>query len=553
VGTLVVSVDHPDYAGLWVDSRYWEQAERQLEGTGIAAVKWRGPQSGDGHVEWLARTLPAGSAVGIDAASIGMGACAAMAKTLAAAGLSVVAGDSLLEDVWADRPPMPESTVFEHALPFAVASRADKLAAVRQHMRDAGADWHFTSALDEVAWLCNIRGADVPFNPVVVAHALIGTDGVTVFMRGAPLAATIADALAADGIALAPYADMASALGALPEGASLLLDPGKVTVAVAGVVGKGVKVVEAMGPCALLKSRKSAGQAGHIRDAMVQDAAALAEFFTWLERTVEQVPVRESDIDEQITAARARRSGFVSRSFATIAAFGPNGALPHYRAVAGQDRAIEGDGLLLIDSGGQYLGGTTDITRMVAIGTPTGAQKRDVTLALKGMIALSKARFPHGTRAPMLDAIARAPMWADCVDYGHGTGHGVGYFLNVHEGPQSIAYRATPTPETAMEPGMVTSIEPGVYRPGQWGCRVENLVLCREVAANEFGKFLSFETLTLCPIDLRCVDAALLTPDEAAWLDDYHATVWTRVSPHVQGDALSWLALRTRPLSGQPG
>ena len=289
---------------------------------------------------------------------------------------------------------------------------------------------------------------------------------------------------------------------------------------------------------------------------MEQDGAALCEFFSWLEaelanaaRTPDaRMPLDEVAIDTHITASRARRPNFISPSFSTIAGFNSNGAIMHYRAAQESCATIEGDGLLLIDSGGQYLGGTTDITRVIPVGTPSEAQKRDYTLVLKGLINLSSTRFPRGTRAPLLDAIARAPIWAAGIDYGHGTGHGVGYFLNVHEGPQTISPSVPPDPHTAMEPGMITSIEPGIYRPGRWGIRIENLVLNQIVDSTEFGEYLGFETLTLCPIDTRPLDRALLREDEVAWLNAYHATVRARLAPLVEGAARDWLFQRTEAI-----
>jgi Xaa-Pro aminopeptidase len=278
---------------------------------------------------------------------------------------------------------------------------------------------------------------------------------------------------------------------------------------------------------------------------MEQDGAALCEFFAWLDSALGREPVSELTIDEKLGEARERCPDYVCPSFATIAGFNANGAMPHYRATEQEHAQIEGDGLLLIDSGGQYLGGTTDITRMVPIGTPSAEQKRDCTRVLKGVIALSRAQFPRGILSPLLDAIARAPIWAEGVNYGHGTGHGVGYFLNVHEGPQVIAYQAPATPQTAMLPGMITSIEPGTYRPGRWGVRIENLAINREAGSTEFGEFLKFETLTLCPIDTRCLEVSLLTAEERTWLNDYHSQVRLRLSPLVQGAALEWLQLRT--------
>jgi Xaa-Pro aminopeptidase len=309
-------------------------------------------------------------------------------------------------------------------------------------------------------------------------------------------------------------------------------------------------VVEATNPSVLLKSRKNDAEAAFVREAMAEDGAAMCEFYAWFEQALGRERITELTVDERLGAARARRAGFVGPSFSTIAGFNANGAMPHYRATPSSHAVIEGDGLLLIDSGGQYLGGTTDITRVWQIGRLSAAMKRDFTLVLKGTMALSRTRFPRGTPGPMLDAIARAPLWAEGIEFGHGTGHGVGYFLAVHEGPQSIS-KAVPTPDMAMEPGMITSVEPGVYRAGQWGVRIENLVLAVPAATPEsttFGEFLEFETLTLCPIDTRCIERALLREDEVAWLDAYHATVRARLEPRVQGDARAWLLERTRPL-----
>ncbi|MEA3118081.1 MAG: Xaa-Pro aminopeptidase, partial [Paraburkholderia sp.] len=309
-----------------------------------------------------------------------------------------------------------------------------------------------------------------------------------------------------------------------------------------------VRVVEAVNPSTFAKSRKTPAEIEHVRATMEQDGAALAEFFAWFEDALGRETVTELTVDERLADARARRPGFVSPSFETIAGFNANGAMPHYRATEASHSTIAGDGWVLIDSGGQYLGGTTDITRVAPVGALTVEHKRDFTLVLKGMIALSRARFPRGIRSPMLDAIARAPIWEAGADYGHGTGHGVGYFLNVHEGPQVISHYAQAEPWTAMEEGMITSVEPGIYRPGRWGVRIENLVLNRAAGETEFGNFLDFETLTLCPIDARCIALELMRDDERAWLNAYHETVRARVSPHVEGDAKAWLETRTQAI-----
>lgn len=545
VGTFIATAN---FAGVWTDGRYWTQAETELAGSEIALMKI---PSGASllHIDWLAANMQPGQTVAVDARVLGLAVARLLGEALGARGVKLRTDIDLLDEIWLDRPGLPLDPLYEHAAPYATMSRADKLAATRAEMDRLGAERHFISTLDDIGYLFNLRGSDVNFNPVFVAHALVERDGATVFVAEGKASEELRARLAADGVRLAPYTEAAEALAALPAGSTLLLDPRRVTAGMRAAVPDTVRVVEAINPTTFAKSRKSELEVAHVRATMEQDGAALCEFFAWLEATLadpQRAPITELTIDEQITAARARRPGFVSPSFNTIAGFNANGAIMHYRASQASHSTIEGDGLLLIDSGGQYLGGTTDITRVVPVGTITADHKRDFTLVLKGMMALSMAHFPRGTRGPMLDAIARAPIWAAGVDYGHGTGHGVGYFMNVHEGPQVISPSASPDPHTAMEPGMITSNEPGIYKPGRWGIRIENLVLNVPAASGEFGEFLRFETLTLCPIDTRCLDMTLLHPHEVQWLNDYHATVRERLLPHVTGAAREWLELRTR-------
>ena len=545
VGTLVVTAD---FAGVWVDSRYWTMAEAQLTGTGIALMKMMAGQQSAPHVDWLAENVAAGETVAVDGAVLGVAAARALKEALTARGIVLRTDLDLLDAVWPERPGLPSERVYEHVAPQASVTRPEKLAEVRRVMREKGAQWHFISTLDDLAWLFNLRGADVTYNPVFVAHALIGLDDAALFVGDGKISADLKASLAKENVRVEPYTDVANALAALAAGSTLLIDPRRITFGSLEKVPAEVKIVEAVNPSTFAKSRKTASDAAHIRATMEQDGAALAEFFAWFEDALGRETITELTIDEKLTAARARRPGFVTLSFATIAGFNSNGAMPHYRATEASHSVIEGNGLLLIDSGGQYLSGTTDITRVVPIGTITAEHKRDFTIVLKGTIALSRAHFPRGIRSPMLDAIARAPIWEAGADYGHGTGHGVGYFLNVHEGPQVISHYAPAEPYTAMEDGMITSIEPGLYRPGKWGIRIENLVMNEPAGKTEFGDFLKFETLTLCPIDTRCIDLALLREDERAWLNDYHATVLERVSPHVSGAAKAWLEKRTQAI-----
>ncbi|MFZ6647485.1 aminopeptidase P family protein [Undibacterium sp. TJN25] len=547
VGTLIVTTS---FAGLWVDSRYWEQAEKELAPTGIQMMKIPSAAA-TMHIDWLAANMETGQVVGVDGAVLGLATARALEQALEPKGIRLTTSHDLLQDIWTDRPAVPEAAIYEHAAPYAVVSRKDKLQLVREQMRAKGADWHFISTVDDLAWVFNLRGADVSYNPVFVGHALIGLHDATLFVSPNKLSAELTAALARDDVRISAYENAAASLAslsALPDTAKLLIDPRRITYGFRQAVPQTVKVIEAINPSVFAKSRKNDKEAQFVREAMEQDGAALSEFFAWFEQAIGKERITELTVDEKLTAARARQPHFVSLSFNTIAGFNPNGAMPHYRATPESHSVIEGNGLLLIDSGGQYLNGTTDITRVLPIGTVSAEQKRDFTLVLKGMIALTRMQFPRGTLSPMLDTIARAPIWADGVNYGHGTGHGVGYFLNVHEGPQSISSYAMPEPHTAMEPGMITSNEPGIYRPGKWGVRIENLLLAVPAQTTEFGEYLKFETLTLCPIDTRCMDLALLREDEIAWVNEYHATVLERLSPRVSGDAKAWLVERTKAI-----
>lgn len=542
MGTLIVSAD---FAGVWADGRYWVQAEQELAGTGVQLMKIDTAASSL-HLQWLADTLKPDQTLAVDGDVLSLAAAKALQAALEPSGVALRTDIDLIDAIYPGRPALPAAAVYQHDAAYAPESRAAKLARVREAMRATAAERHFISTLDDIAWLFNLRGADVSYNPVFIAHALVEAGSATLFVAPGKIDAALAAQLAADGVRVSDYAEAKPALSALPGGA-LLIDPRRVTLGLRQAVADDVKVIEAINPSTLMKSRKSAAEAEHVRRAMEQDGAALAEFFAWFEANVNQARITELTIDEEITAARARRPGFVSPSFGTIAGFNANGALPHYHATPEAHSEIKGDGLLLIDSGGQYLGGTTDITRVLAVGSPSAEQKRDFTLVLKGTMALSMAHFPRGTLSPMLDALARAPLWQHDIDFGHGTGHGVGYFLNVHEGPQSIS-RAVPEPHMAMQEGMITSIEPGVYRAGQWGVRIENLVLNVASEQNQFGDFLKFETLTLCPIDRRCIDHSLLTRPEIAWLNGYHAEVRARLLPLVNGAARDWLLANTETL-----
>ncbi|HEX7324738.1 MAG TPA: aminopeptidase P family protein [Rhodanobacteraceae bacterium] len=544
-GTLIVT---PTFAGLWTDSRYFSQAERQLAGSGIELVKLVVPHAAE-HVEWLCRTVQHGDKVACAADMLSLASERTLRTQLAQVGATLVE-DDLPAQLWQERPPLPHAAIYAHPPQYAITTRAQKLADVRKAMTARGASHHLVSALDEIAWVLNLRGADVDYNPVFLAHLLLDAQHATLFVDAAKLDAPLQAALAADGVTLAPYAAAADVLAKLPHDATLLLAPTQVSAALAHALPQSVRLIEAPGPISAAKARKGAAELEHVREAMRRDGVALVRGARWVEQQLKAgQPVSELDVDAKLRELRSQQPGFVSESFATIAGYEANAALPHYSATPEAFSRLQPRGMLLIDSGAQYLGGTTDITRVWALGETTAEQRRDVTLVLKGVIGLSRAKFPRGASGQQLDALARAPIWAAGIDYGHGTGHGVGYCLNVHEGPQAIRPPRSAQHLEALDVGMITSIEPGIYKPGRHGVRIENLAATVMAGGGEFGDFLAFETLTLCPIDTRLLDASLLNRDELAWLDAYHAIVRERIAPLLDDPAdRAWLDARCAPL-----
>ncbi|WP_243040941.1 aminopeptidase P family protein [Dyella sedimenti] len=545
-GTLVVTADH---ASLWTDSRYFAQATQQLAGSGIELMKQRVAHAPE-HIAWLREHLRPGQSLAVAGDSVALATARQLERQLAEAGAALRTDLDLPGQAWTGRPALPDAPVVEHPLRYAIQARAEKLDRLRTAMRKLGATHHLVSSLDDVAWLTNLRGSDVECNPVFLAHLLVQAEGhATLFVDRGKLNDALVASLAADGVRIADYATVTDALSELGAADRLLLDPARVVVSVAAAIPPEANVIEAANPSTLSKARKSEGELEHIRETMRRDGAALVRAFRRLEeRVAAGMRQTELDVDALLREERSAQPDFVGESFATIAGYQANGALPHYRATAESHSTLKAQGLLLVDSGGQYLGGTTDITRVLALGETTAEQRRDATLVMKGMIALSRARFPRGASGPQLDALARAPLWANGMDYGHGTGHGVGYFLNVHEGPQGIRPPVSGTALVPLEPGMITSIEPGLYKPGRHGIRHENLAVVVEADRSEFGEFYAFETLTLCPFDRRALEPGLLNPEERAWLDDYHATVRAALAPLLEDADLAWLERHCAPL-----
>ena len=551
VGTLVVTAD---FAGLWTDSRYWVHAADQLADTGITLEKLAPKQPN--HIDWLSEHLSEGDSVAIDGNVLSIAEQDRLLDAFEAHDITLITDRDVLTDIWADRPALPTAKLYEHDEQFVSQSAADKLAAVRSGMQEVGTTHHLLSSLDDIAWLTNLRGSDVDYNPVFLSHMLISANEATLFVDKQKVSSGIEKELKDSGITLADYDAVQQALSELTVDDLLLLDPNKVAVGTLSQMVDGVGFIEQIAPSTLLKSVKSDADVDHVREAMRQDGAALCEFFSaFEERLASGERLSELDVDSMLIDARSQQPHYVSPSFPTIAGFNDNGALPHYRATPEKFSYLdvnEGEGgLLLIDSGAQYQNGTTDITRVVGIGQVTDEHKRDFTTVLKAHIALARAHFPDGIASPLIDAICRAPLWQAQMDYGHGTGHGVGYFLNVHEGPQVIAYSASTPKERAMKVNMISSNEPGLYREGKWGIRIENLVVNKAVVnpnETEFGDFLNFETVTYCPIDTRLIEKSLLDQIEIDWLNDYHSQVYAELNTRVEGAALEWLTKRTQAI-----
>lgn len=545
-GTLVVT---PNTAALWTDSRYFEQAETQLAGTGVALMRL-GTADTPGHVEWLAEQLADGTTLAVAGDSISLACARRLHDALDSAGVQLRTDLDLPGSVWRDRPSLPAEAVHEHAAEYAVIPRRDKLARVRDAMRRAEASHHFVSTLDDIAWLTNLRGSDVDYNPVFVSHLLLETERCTLFVDAAKVPDELARDLANDGIELADYRATTSHLEALSDQPCVMFDPANVAIDVIASLPEQATGIELPNPSTAMKAIKDDAQLVHVREVMRQDGAALVRGFHRVEQALASgATVTELDVGDILYEERAKSPGFYSESFGTIAGYMANGALPHYSATPEHYATLHADGLLLVDSGGQYFGGTTDITRVWAFGATTAEQRQDFTVVMKGAIGLSAARFPQGASGPQLDALARAPIWAASGDYGHGTGHGVGYFLNVHEGPHSVRPPRSGGAKVALEPGMITSIEPGLYKPDRHGIRHENLAVVRSGEATEFGQFLYFETLTLCPFDTRALEPSLLSPAERDWLNAYQARVLQELEPLLDDDGdRAWLRERCAPL-----
>ncbi|WP_205499693.1 aminopeptidase P family protein [Rufibacter psychrotolerans] len=540
-GTLVIT---QDFAGLWTDARYFEQAQEQLAGSGFELVKLK-VQHAPEYIQWLVERLTGGETVAFDGRLMSLTLARLLEQQLKRRGIQLASDRDYLEAVWQDRPALPTAPAFLLDEQITGKSMEEKLQEVRVALRQAGTQFHLISSLDDLAWLFNVRGSDVKCNPVVLGFALISQDQAVLFMDEAKLNPADKARLEKAGVTLQPYDAVGQALSQLPADASIYLDPKRTCQALFEQVPVQMNVVQETNPTTVLKAVKNGVEAAHTRTTMVKDGVALTRFFKWLEENITKTDITEISAAEKLREFRAEQEGFVGESFDTIAGYRAHGALPHYKATPESDAVLKPEGLFLLDSGGQYQTGTTDITRVISLGHLTEEEKTDYTLVLKGMIDGSTARFPKGTRGYQIDAITRKPLWDHARNYGHGTGHGVGFFLNVHEGPHT--FNPTPLP-VDIELGMITSVEPGIYRPGRYGIRIENLVLTVPDETNEFGEFYTFETLTQFLIDTAPVNKALLEPHHIQWLNQYNQQVVEKLAPHLAPDEQVWLQEKAKAI-----
>jgi Xaa-Pro aminopeptidase len=540
-GTVVVTSLH---VGLWTDTRYFIQATQELQGTEIVLHKLRIPDTVD-YPQWLFEQLQEGDQVGIDAFCMTVGEVRRLQQSLALKGIKVCEKVDLLGEIWLDRPPLPSGKIRTLPAKLAGESIAGKIKRVQDYLISKNGNYILFTALDEIAWLYNIRCDDIPYNPVAIAYAIVGRETSHLFIKTDKLGEMEERQLRDHAIEFHDYHHLLLFLDEIDKPTTFFVDTSTCNFALYSHLHRLFPIVEATSPVLFWKAIKNSTELDGFRLACQKDGVALTKFFYWLEKRVDQQPIRELEVATALTNFRKTNPAYISDSFNYISAYGPNAALPHYATTEHHQAELQPRGFYLIDSGAQYLHGTTDITRTIPLGRLTDMEKEDYTLVLKGMINLSRLIFPKGCKGCNMDIVARLPLYMNRRNYGHGTGHGVGHFLNVHEGPQAIR---PDLKEQDIVPGMVTSNEPGIYREDSHGIRHENLIACHLEEINEFGEFYAFETLTLCYIDTSPLLPGLLAREEIEWLNAYHEQVYQSLSPCLTEDEQVWLRHKTQPI-----
>jgi len=541
-GTVVVTHKH---AGLWTDTRYFIQSRKELEGSEFVMHPLRVPDAVD-YPEWMAANLKHGAVVGIDGECLTYRETEHLKQVLKPLKAGIENRPSFLNAIWDDRPGLPLNPVFILEEKYSGKNTGEKLLRLRSQIKAQECTHILLNSLDQIAWLFNIRCHDIPYNPVAISYALADEENATLFITPGKISDNVKQVLHEQGVSVMPYDSISGILKSLPAQTRIMADGNTLNYNVFQEILKTCAVHDVPSPVILDKAIKNTVETEGFRKAYLNDGIALERFFFWLEKSLEKdVVLTETDVSKKLSWMRTLADGAMGDSFQYISAYGPNASLPHYAPNPETALTLLKKGLYLIDSGGHYLYGTTDTTRTVPLGTLTQEEREDYTLALKGMIALSRAVFLKGTKGTHLDMLVRDPLWRYRRNYGHGTGHGTGHFLCVHEGPQDI--RMTWRDQDIL-PGMVTSDEPGIYREGSHGVRHENVLLCKMLEENEFGTWLGFETLTLCHIDTLPLIASLMEPSEIEWLNNYNKTVYDKLSPHLTYEESSWLKKKTAPV-----
>ena len=540
-GTLVITLD---FAGLWTDSRYFVQGPEQLKGSGFELVKLKVQHAAE-YVNWISEKFNNGATVAFDGNLASLAVAHAIKSTLEPLNFTINGHVDLLASIWKGRPELPKTTAYTLPISTTGQSTQSKLDAVRSELKEKRVTAHLISSLDDLAWVLNIRGTDVPCNPVTLGFLYIATDKTVLFIDPSKLESKTVEELNGFGIEIQDYTDVRKTLKSLTASDRILIDPKRTCFAIYDSIPNEVEIVEAMNPSTLLKAIKNNVELQHERQAMINDGVAMTKFFKWVEENVASGTLSEMSIADHLRGLRAEQPGFKDISFDTIAGYKDHGALPHYKAEENSNYTLKPEGLLLVDSGGQYETGTTDITRVITLGTPTAEEKEDYTIVLKGTIEGSMAIYTKGTRGYQIDAITRRPIWATLRNYGHGTGHGVGFFLNVHEGPHVINPSNV---DIALQTGMISSIEPGLYREGKYGIRIENLVVSKDLSSNQFGDFMEFETITICYIATDLVEKSLLEKTHIDWLNNYNQWVYDSLEAKLSAEEASWLKEKTKAI-----
>ncbi len=535
-GNVIITQDH---AGLWTDGRYFLQADEQLSQSQMVLHKLSVPHAPE-YIEWLAENLKENSTLGFDGKLFTVGQMDAFDKAFQSKNIALKTDHDLFENVWENRPSLPTNLIFEHAVKFAGKSKNQKLEMIRQEMEAQKATHHLIPTLDDIAWTLNIRSNDVDCNPVTIAYLIVGISETYLFINPNKVSDEMKSSLRKEQILIKDYHEIDGFLNDLSDVNTILINPATTSHYLYNQIKK-AKVIQGKTISTLMKGIKNEVEISHLREVMVKDAVALTKLFIWLDKTLDERSVSEVEVATQLIEFRKMGADYFGESFGAIVGYNGNGAIIHYSAQKETCANIEKNGILLLDSGGQYLNGTTDITRTITFSPATAEQKRDFTLVLKGHIGLANAKFPIGTRGNQIEVLARQHLWNNGLDYGHGTGHGVGFFLNVHEGPQAIGPGATSKYATPIVAGMYTSNEPGFYKTGEYGIRIENLVITVEDDKTEYGDFLKFDTITLFPIDHGLIDVALLDSKEINWLNNYHQEVFEKISPYLDDEETAWM------------